>query len=659
MQNNDRFRLNDFKNQFEKEFLKKIGNKKLIAYGATSCWWDINSVIYIDDLVEFFVDSNPERWGEIYCGKEIKSPAKIMKLDTSKYAVVVSTAYFEEVCRVLDRYGLRRGIDYFNIFQYIHLVHWCPIGSMNTFMRFLDTVPGEIRNIIPDKKDNQIGILFNTETLNSGVTDFPASIAMFLMLKWKKYDVKLIVDRLHWGGDVLLYEGHSNLCNQITDIVVDKLKTIISQEDIVYINDVESLGDRLSSDDIRVCEKTARCAVNWDKWINHYYAKFLSWNNLYENYVKIYKHNLPVLNSFFEKNHFHVINVPTALHKRGGIYHYLCKKQHIRIASEDGLAEGTVTISANGAAGCNMDTPRLIEEWLTEEKEPDDILERAASMWEKRKGLTATVCAEADVAQYRKVMENKGYAYTSFQSPRTETSQTFDVVIPLNCRCDGGALVADSIFGSLEQWIDKTLDFIINKLKKSVLIREHPSARVESNTHSCTELYVTNPEILERYKNNPLFRYVKSFEEINLYQCMESCKVVLPWSSTVGLEAALMKKNVLVHTDVYYRNTDFVLSPRSCHEYFEILKRCFVEDKWLVPDEQLAYTKALKYFYYTMHRLLVTKFNIFNTDQYPWKFECFKSLLEEEGVDEILQIVADDIPSVYLVEKQHRKIYDT
>lgn len=139
---------------------------------------------------------------------------------------------------------------------------------------------------------------------------------------------------------------------------------------------------------------------------------------------------------------------------------------------------------------------------------------------------------------------------------------------------------------------------------------------------------------------------------------METCKVVLPWTSTVGLEAALMRKNVLVHTNVYYQNSDFVLSPQNGNEYFEMLENCLASDNWLVPDQELAYTKALKYFYYTMHRLLVTRFNIFNTDQYPWKFENFEDLLEEQGVEEILRIVAEDIPSVYLIEQQHRKIYD-
>ena len=342
----------------------------------------------------------------------------------------------------------------------------------------------------------------------------------------------------------------------------------------MYLDPVNTTALSLSEKDREECKTVARCATNWDKWINHFYARFLPWDSLYHAYADIYEKNCSYVDYFFRENHFDVINVPTALHKRGGIYHYICRKRQIRITSEDGLAEGTVTISANGAAGCNMDTPRLIEGWLDEEREPADLLERAASMWEKRKNMTATVSAEADTAEYRKVMERNGYAYTSFQPSWKETHQIYDVVIPLNCKCDGGALVANSLFGSLEQWVEQVLDYIINTLGKSVLVREHPSGRVESSEHSCTELYASSPEILERYRDNKLFHYVRSYEELNLYQYMETCKVVLPWTSTVGLEAALMRKNVLVHTDVYYRNSDFVLSPQNCEEYFEMLGNC-------------------------------------------------------------------------------------
>ena len=76
-------------------------------------------------------------------------------------------------------------------------------------------------------------------------------------------------------------------------------------------------------------------------------------------------------------------------------------------------------------------------------------------------------------------------------------------------------------------------------------------------------------------------------------------------------------------------------------------------------DKQLAYEDALKYFYYTMNRILITDFTIVNFNDGIWNFESFIDLIHAQGGDEIVKVVAEGIPSVYLVEKQHRKIYGT
>lgn len=57
----DRVRLNEFINNLETFFLEKIGDKKLICYGASVIWPDVMRIIAIDDLVEFFVDRDSSR----------------------------------------------------------------------------------------------------------------------------------------------------------------------------------------------------------------------------------------------------------------------------------------------------------------------------------------------------------------------------------------------------------------------------------------------------------------------------------------------------------------------------------------------------------------------------------------------------------------------
>lgn len=653
---NERIRLNEIRNEFELALLEKIGNRKLIAYGASSRWWDINNVIYLEDLVEFFVDSNPERWGEFYYGKEIRSLEALKGLDTSKYAVVVTTAYFEEVSKILDRYGLKCGIDYFNVFQYVYLLIDYPFGSVNSLIRLIDSVPDQMFDIVPDKTDKRIGIVLNSEYLNTNVIDSPFAVALFLILKWRGYDVKLIVDVLHWDGDIMKYEGHCRVCDAVTNKIIAKLKEKVPESDLLFINPVGEY--KIAEKDAEQCEKIAEYSANWSKWHKGYYGQFHSWEFLKKQYADIFKKNFTYIDAFFEKNHFDVINASTALHKRAGIFNYAAEKRNIRVTSQDGYDKASMLVCTNGPASCGKDTSRVFEEKWIKADERDAILKYASKMWEKRKNLTISAQNhDLNLDKYKDMVRTKGYAYMGFQGMRSEIKRTYDVIIPLNIRCDGAALMAETIFGSLEQWLIQTLDFVINKLGKSVLLREHPATRYMPDHYTSTELYVTHPEILEPYKDSELLLYVKSDEDINLYQYIEQCKVVIPWTSTTGIEAGIMGKDVLVHTDVYYKDSKFVKCAHTVDEYFNYIKRDLLNDKNSEKEEE-AYEEALLYFYYSMSRKMLTRFTSMHSVECPWRFECFEELLEEEGVEEVVKIVAEDVPSVYLIEKQHRRVYN-
>lgn len=325
----------------------------------------------------------------------------------------------------------------------------------------------------------------------------------------------------------------------------------------------------------------------------------------------------------------------------------------MRVSSQDGQS-GLTLISANGPGSYGEDLPDFLEKMWEDLPDKKKIMNRAARMWKKRR--LASEVSGMSWEEYWKVRKEKGYENVSFQAPQEELEQTYDVVIPLNIMNDGAALGVHTIFEDAEEWLEKTLDYVIHELNGTVLIREHPAWRYQPSYIVNLELYNSCPEILEAYKGNKSLRYVKSEEEINLYQYMEQCKVVIPWTSTVGIEAGLMEKNVLVHTDANYRKAAFASQVHTQKEYFENLKRCIVGGEFLVKDKQQAYEDALKYFYYTMNRRLTTNFTIVNSCEAEWKFNSFAELLNAEGVDEIVQIVAENVPSVYLIEKQRRRL---
>lgn len=646
-----RIRANELRNQIELAFLQKIKGKKLICYGASAAWSDAFQIIAVDDLVEFIVDGDERKWGEEYFGKEIKSPDIIKDIDRKEYAVIVLSGAFDEISEILNGMGLVKNVDYFNIYQYVHLHLESSFSSINKFLRFLETVPSEMKKVRARESSERIGILLNAEALNGGTTHIPYEVSLFLLLKWKGYNVKLIVDQLHWDGDFELYEGRCAFCDYIKGLVVEKLKELVPENDILYIEPVE--GVKLSLEDEQECERIAAYSVNWSKWQNLWNSRFRTFEAVYNDFATIFKRNLAYIDAFFDKNHFDTINAATALHKMAGVYYYAAKKRNIRVSSQDGVM-GSTSICANGPTSyCNDDISSFLKMLDDDPRNRQEIMNRAVMMWEKRKGAYITKDMSND--KYYKELKG-GYNNICFQAPKTKIKHTYDVIIPLNVRNDGAALGTFTIFKDQKNWLEKTLEYLFQELNATVLIREHPTNSILPSFMANTELYSFCPKILEKYAGNKLLRYVRSEEKINLYQYIEQCKVVIPWTSTVGVEAGLMGKNVLVHTDVYYCNAAFASRVHTEEEYFEYLKKCIVDGDCLVKDVRRANEEALLYFYSTMNRLLITDFTLVNSGESEWKFNCFEELIKAEGVDEIIQIVGDNVPCIHLIEKQHIRL---
>lgn len=647
--------INSFTKKQAADCMRKLGNKRIICYGASTNYYPLTSIVNIQDAVEFFVDSDCKKWGQLYCGKEIKDPKEILQVDRETYMVLVLSSASADICRILETMGLEQGADYVTLSQLLdgrhELVRY--INAANMLLDFLDTVPKELKDRKPDKGKGKIGIVMSIEGIDLS-PDFPYSAALFLILKWKKYPVKLIVDNLCWTGDMAFYRGFSRDCGTILERLLCKLQEIICEDDVEYITAYDKAG--MSEEDKRECRRIAAYSAQWQKWRRIQNFAEMSQELIEAEFAAVFEKNMGYVNAFFEHSQYDTVNVSTALHKRAGVIAYVCSKQGIQTSSQDG-ADGMTLLSADGAAYYGRDIKRTVtENWIPSD-EKKKILKDAAEMAEQRFGSTDFNNGEGNLEEYHNMMKLKGYAKVSFQGALQNLERTYDVIIPLNAPYDGAAIGIHTFFESRQGWLVKTLDFIINKLGKTVLIREHPFLKMlPPSNYIGSDLMSADPDILEPYKDSPLLYYANYTEDINLYQYMRHCKAVLPWTSTVGVEAGLMRKNVVTHTDVYYADSAFAMRAYSEEEYFSFICKCLECDEWMVENTELAYEEALQYFYLCMNRRLHTKVTICGEDYHyithQWLGMNFEELLKEKGVEEIVQIVAENIPSVYLTARQ-------
>ena len=72
---------------------------------------------------------------------------------------------------------------------------------------------------------------------------------------------------------------------------------------------------------------------------------------------------------------------------------------------------------------------------------------------------------------------------------------------------------------------------------------------------------------------------------------MKNAKVVLPWTSDIGVDAAVMGKISIVHTHAYYQDEPYVKRVHSVDEYFRAI--CEVvenrEENFYLEEAKIAY----------------------------------------------------------------------
>lgn len=176
------------------------------------------------------------------------------------------------------------------------------------------------------------------------------------------------------------------------------------------------------------------------------------------------------------------------------------------------------------------------------------------------------------------------------------------VVIPLNIFNDAAAVEIDSIFESPREWLIETLDFLLINTEYKIVIRDHPGSVGHYNNIKLIDYLEKKYETFIDSKRLEVLKY---FEEINTYTLLEKANLVLPYTSTVGIEAAILGAKVVICTNVYYKNTFFVEEVNNKKDYFTTLISTIETTK----DKNLMYQSSLEFYYFSQELgFLKTKF---------------------------------------------------
>ncbi len=130
-------------------------------------------------------------------------------------------------------------------------------------------------------------------------------------------------------------------------------------------------------------------------------------------------------------------------------------------------------------------------------------------------------------------------------------------------------------FDGLFDWVKKTILYFNQHREYHLILRIHP-AEVRLKGRETQER--VNDHIKKSFPKLPgNITIVKSESDISSYRLIEMSDVVLVYTSTIGLEASLMGKPVIVSAKTHYRRKGFTIEAENLDEYYALL------DKFLQP----------------------------------------------------------------------------
>ena len=173
------------------------------------------------------------------------------------------------------------------------------------------------------------------------------------------------------------------------------------------------------------------------------------------------------------------------------------------------------------------------------------------------------------------------------------------VVVPLNYRLDTAAMCRQRLFRSVNEWIRALVEWACRHPKIVIAFRQHPCEKIPE--YRSSEDYTWIPAA------GPNLRFVAAEDPINTYDLLRACRVVLPYSSRVGIEAAIFGKPVVLAASAYYENMPFAFVPETREAYFARIEKMLTSS--VSPTEREKSSAYAAYFVaekYGLHRTRFT-----------------------------------------------------
>lgn len=616
-------------NKIEK-LLNDNASKEIICFGGGTAAQILSEKLLHKYNVTCFLDNNDKIWGTEICGCKVCEPSILKDKTRDSYIVLILSKHAVQISKQLEGFGLKKDVDYFDIYKefstYFRIKKF--EGNVLKFLDFIDRIPKGTLDNVEKKQGAKAGIVCSGSMAKNAVC---YAIGQCLVSMYHGYDATLIVDTLKGYDDYIYFDTYSVVVRVYIEYVINYIRNFGIDINVEYISAVHN--EDLTDVEMDKLNYLSEVVLYWlDSREDEVFLKDDTSRNdvsktiMYENY----KH----IKAFFSENKYDVLSVFTGIHKHRGLYTLYTRLNDIRVVTYDGGYDWKVmTISTNGISTQSPDINKIVKEPKFSEQELEKIFRASSELIQERQGAT--------ISDNQNVKNNMFFYQIVSQS---EDVKGYDILVPLNIFWDSAALWVDNVFYNWIEWLKDLIEYVYSNTDATMLIREHPAQRYFSGFN-----YVDLKKTIgyDEKKHGQRIRIVKAEEELNTYSYLKKAKVVLPYTSTVGLESVVAGKPVIMHTNIYYSNTDFVMTANSKEEYFSLINKMLNLDTFFVDDEQKK--KALLAFYLKMNDMLPT---VFTEALTVWMEKDFLELCQEDGVLRILDCLYHEIPVCYSIVRK-------
>lgn len=147
---------------------------------------------------------------------------------------------------------------------------------------------------------------------------------------------------------------------------------------------------------------------------------------------------------------------------------------------------------------------------------------------------------------------------------------------------------------SMEEWLERTLQYFSGRPDLQFVIRVHPGEKLIHGQSMVDVIYRVLPKLPEH------IHVIKPEEDVNTYDLIAAADLGLVYTTTVGLEMAMSGVPVIVVGDTHYRGKGFTLDPDSWVKYYKTLK-AVIEDPsaFRLTEKQIedAWAYAYRFFF--------------------------------------------------------------